>query len=119
MGRNSNIGQSMEVRGRRIPSSHTNPIKSGRFYSIYEVSDQLVMEDLTKRGLEVRERYFDTKYGAEGDSGIIYDGNGAGHRVGIRWYFPKSKFILNDVVKFAEEFNQRYLAIREETCPDD
>ena len=109
----------MEGRGRRIPLSYTNPIKSGRFYSIYEVSDQLVMEDLTKRGLEVRERYLDTKYGAECDRGIIYDGNGTGHKVGIRWYFPKLKFILNDVVKLAEEINQRYLALREETCPDD
>lgn len=109
----------MKVGGRRISSSYTNPIKSGRFYSIHEERDHLVMEDLTKRGLDVRERYFDTKYGAEADRGIIYDGNGTGHRVGIRWYFPKSKFILDEVVAFAEEINQRYLALREETCPDD
>jgi hypothetical protein len=97
----------------------TNPIKSGRFYSIYEKLSLLVMEDLTKRGLEVRDRYFDNKYGVECDSGIIYDGNGTGHKVGIRWYFPKSKFILDEIVKFAEDINQRYKAIREETCPDD
>ena len=77
------------------------------------------MEDLSKRGLEVRDRYFDTNYGAECDSGIIYDGNGTGYRVGIRWYFPKSKFILDEIVRFAEVINQRYKAIREETCPDD
>ena len=79
----------------------------------------MVMEDLTKRGLEVRDKYFDNKYGVECDTGIIYDGNGTGHKVGIRWYFPKSKFILDEIVKFAEDINQRYKAIREETCPDD
>jgi hypothetical protein len=76
------------------------------------------LEDRTKRGLEVRERYFDTKYGAECESGIIYDGRGTGHKVAIRWFFPKSIFILDQVVGFAEEINKRYLAIREMTCPD-
>jgi hypothetical protein len=75
------------------------------------------MEDLIKRGLEIRDRYFDTKYGAECDSGIIYDGGGRGYKVGIRWYFPKSKFILDQIVRFAEDIDQRYQAIREDTCP--
>jgi hypothetical protein len=92
---------------------------SGRFYSIYESSDCLVMEDLTKRGLEISNRYFDTKYGAECDSGTIYDGGGTGYKVGIRWYFPKSKFLLDEIVRFAEDIDQRYQAIRGETCPDD
>jgi hypothetical protein len=99
--------------------SSSNLLKNGRFYSIYEASDYLVIEDLTKRGLEIRNRYFDTKYGAECDSGIIYDGGGTGYKVGIRWYFPKSKFILDEIVRFAEDIDQRYQAIREETCPDD
>ncbi|HYA81882.1 MAG TPA: hypothetical protein VEH06_00340 [Candidatus Bathyarchaeia archaeon] len=77
-------------------------------------SMRLVMEDLTKRGLEIRNRYFDTKYAAECDSGIIYDGGGTGYKVGIRWYFP-----LDEIVRFAEDIDQRYQAIREETCPDD
>jgi hypothetical protein len=51
-------------------------------------------------------------------SGIIYDGRGTGHKVVIRWFFPKSTFILEKVVGFAEEINERYLAIREMTCPD-
>ncbi|MFZ0648347.1 MAG: hypothetical protein WAM27_09015 [Nitrososphaeraceae archaeon] len=95
-----------------------DPIKTAQFYSIYEVSDCLVLEDKTKRGLEVRDRYFDTKYGAECESGIIYDGRGTGHKVVIRWFFPKSTFILEKVVGFAEEINERYLAIREMTCPN-
>ncbi len=77
------------------------------------------MEDKTKRGLEVRKRYFDTKYNAEWDSGIIYDAGSTGHKVGIRWFFPQSKFTLDEIVRFAEEFNERYRAIREMTCPDD
>jgi hypothetical protein len=76
------------------------------------------LEDRTKRGLDVRERHFDTKYGAECESEIIYDGRGTGHKVGIRWFFPRSTFILEEVVIFAEEINERYLAIREMTCPD-
>ena len=96
-----------------------DPIKTGQFYSIYDLSDHLIMEDKTKRELKVRERYLDSKYGAECDSGIIYDGGGTGHKVGIRWFFPKSKFTLDQIVKFAEEINERYLSIREMTCPDD
>lgn len=96
-----------------------NPLRSGQFYIIYQLSDNFVMEDKTKRGLEVRERYFDTKYHAECDSGIIYDAGGTGHKVGIRWFFPQSTFKLDEVVRFAEEFNERYRAIREMTCPDD
>jgi hypothetical protein len=99
-------------------SSSENPIKIARFFSIYEDSGLLVLEDRTKRGLEVRERYFDTKYGADCESGITYDGRGTGHKVAIRWFFPKPKFILDQVVGFAEEINKRYLAIREMTCPD-
>jgi hypothetical protein len=76
------------------------------------------LEDRTKRGLEVREKYLDAKYGAECESGIIYDGRGTGHKVAIRWFFPKSIFILDQVVAFAEEIDRRYLAIREMTCPD-
>lgn len=99
--------------------STLEPIKNGQFYFIHDISDHFIMEDKTKLGLEVRERYVDSKYGAECDSGIIYDGGGTGHKVGIRWYFPKSTFTLEGIVKFAEEINERYVAIREMTCPDD
>jgi hypothetical protein len=76
------------------------------------------LEDRTKRRLEVREKNFDTKYGAECESGVIYDGSGTGHKALIRWVFPKPKFNLDQIVSFAEEINKRYLAIREMTCPD-
>jgi hypothetical protein len=94
-------------------------IKKGQFYFIHDTSDHFIMEDKTKLGLEVRERYLHPKYGADCESGIIYDGGGTGHKVGIRWHFPKSTFSLDRVIKFAEEMNERYLAIREMTCPND
>jgi hypothetical protein len=96
-----------------------NLIKKGRFYFIYDGDLDLVLEDKTKRGLEVREFVFDEKLGVQADRGTIYDLNGIGHKVAIRWYFPKSKYSLEHVVKIGEEIELRYKAIREMTCPDD
>ena len=94
-------------------------MKTGQFYIIYQLSDNFVIEDKTKCGLEVRERYFETKYNAECDSGTTYDAGGTGYKVGIRWFFPQSTFKLDEVVGFAEEIKKRYLTIREMICPDD
>jgi hypothetical protein len=99
--------------------STPEPIKKGQFYFIHDMADHFIMEVKSKLGLEVRERYLDPKYGGDCESGIIYDGGGRGHKVGIRWYFPKSRFALDEIVKFAEEMNEHYPAIREMTCPDD
>jgi hypothetical protein len=96
-----------------------NLIKKGRFYFIYDGDIDLVLEDKTKRGLEVREFVFDEKLGVQADRGTIYDLDGIGHKVAIRWYFPKSKYSLEHVVKIGEEVELRYKAIREMTCPDD
>ena len=96
-----------------------NLIKKGRFYFIYDQHPNLILEDKTKRGLQARENGFDEKYGVQADKGIIYDLNGTGHKVGIRWYFPKSEYRLDRVIKIAEEMELRYKAIREITCPDD
>ena len=95
-----------------------NLIKKGRFYFIYDHDLNLVLEDKTKRGLEVRENVFDEKLGVQADRGTIYDLNGKGHKVGIRWYFPKSKYRLDHVIKTGEEMELRYKAIREMTCPE-
>ena len=99
-------------------------LKKGQFYSIYQRPDDdcnptLILEDKTKRGLEVRERSFDDKHGVESDKGIIYDMDGIGHRVAIRWYFPNSKYSLEYIAQIAEEMESRYKTIREMTCPDD
>jgi hypothetical protein len=96
-----------------------NLIKKGRFYFIYDGDLNLVLEDKTKRGLEVRENVFDEKLGVQADKGTIYDLNGKGHKVGIRWYFPKSRYRLDHLIKIGEEIELRYKAIREMTCPDD
>ncbi|MDQ3872493.1 MAG: hypothetical protein M3258_02655 [Thermoproteota archaeon] len=94
-------------------------IKKGRFYFIYDDNLNFILEDKTKRGLEVQEHaILDEKYGVKADRGIIYDMDGGGHKVGIRWYFPQSEYKLEDVTKIAEEMELRYKAIREVTCPD-
>jgi hypothetical protein len=95
-----------------------NPIKKGRFYFIYDHDPDLILEDKTKRGLEVKQNIFDEKHRVQADMGTIYDMNGVGHKVGIRWYFPKSKYGLDHVIKVAEEIEITYKAIREMTCPD-
>lgn len=94
-------------------------VKKGQFYFIYNRSPNLVLEDKTKRGLEVREHVLDEKYGVEADRGMIHDMDGIGHKVGIRWYFPQAKYTLDQVTKMAEEIEARYKAIRDVTCPDD
>jgi hypothetical protein len=96
-----------------------NLVKKGQFYFIYDDHPDLVLEDKTKRGLEVRERALDDKYGVEAEKGIIYDMDGRGHKVGIRWYFPQSKYTIEHVSEIAQEIDARYKAIREMTCPDD
>jgi hypothetical protein len=95
-----------------------NLVKKGQFYFIYDNVANLVLEDKTKRGLEVREHVLDEKYGVEADRGIIHDVDGIGHKVGIRWYFPQPKYSLAHVVTIAEEIEARYKAIRDMTCPD-
>jgi hypothetical protein len=96
-----------------------NLIKKGHFYFIYDNDLNFVLEDKTKRGLEVRENVFDEKLSIQADKGMIYDLNGIGHKVGIRWYFPKSKYRLDHVIKIGEEMELRYKKIRDMTCPDD
>ena len=95
-------------------------MKKGQFYEIYEKADSdFILEDKTKRGLEVRERGFDDKYGVDSDKGMIHDIDGIGHRIGIRWYFPKTRYSLQRVSEIAEDLESKYKAIREMTCPDD
>ncbi len=76
------------------------------------------MEDRTKRGLRTQERSIDEKYHVEAEKGMIYDMDGIGRKVGIRWYFPKKEYNFEMVFTLAEEMEQRYKKIREETCPD-
>ena len=76
------------------------------------------MEDKTKGGLTVQEQSIDEKYNVRAEKGMIYDMDGIGHKVGIRWFFPKKDYTFEKVLSFAQEMEQRYRKIREETCPD-
>lgn len=94
-------------------------LKKGIFYFIKENSESLIIEDKTKRGLEVRDTSLDDKLGVIADKGMIHDMDGIGHWVPIRWYFPKSEFDLGDVTIHAEAMEKKYTELRELTCPDD
>src|SRR2546427_1349281 len=93
-------------------------LSKGIFYAIRDGPSDIIMEDMTKRGLNIQERSIDEKYNVEAEKGMIYDMDGIGHKVGIRWFFPKKDYDFDKVLSFAQEMEQRYRKIREETCPD-
>ena len=93
-------------------------LKKGIFYFIRDGDDSIIMEDKTKGGLTVQEQSIDEKYNVRAEKGMIYDIDGIGHKVGIRWFFPKKDYTFEQVLSFAQEMEERYRKIREETCPD-
>lgn len=94
-------------------------LKKGAYYTIRDGQDDLIMEDRTKRGLTVRETSLDEKIPVLADKGMIHDMDGIGHKVSIRWYFPKKEYDLAKVLVHAESMEKRYAELRELTCPDD
>lgn len=100
-------------------NKYLNLIKKGRFYFIYDENQNWILEDKTKRGLEVKERSPDDQRKITSEKGIIYDMDGKGHKVNIRWFYPKNRFSLKDVEKDANIMEKRYNEIREITCPSD
>jgi len=66
-------------------------LKKGSFYFIKDGQTDLIMEDKTKRGLTVKER----------------------------WFFPKQEFTLEKVLVHAEAMEKKYKELRELTCPED
>lgn len=100
-------------------SAETAPLRKGRFYFIFELPNYYVLIDKTKRGLEIRDSLTDEKTGIESVRGMIYDLEGTGHKVGIKWLYPKLRYDLNSVIEDAEKMEQKYTEIREMTCPDD
>ena len=94
-------------------------LKKGSFYFIKDSDTDLVMEDKTKRGLEVKETSVDEKLNVMADKGMIHDMDGIGHWVPIRWYFPKDLYDLNAISVHAEAMEKKYTELRELTCPDD
>lgn len=94
-------------------------LRKGQYYYIKENNDNLIMEDKTKRGLEIKETSIDERTNVIADKGMIYDMDGIGHRVPIRWYFPKSSYNIDRVLEHAESMEKKYIELRELTCPDD
>lgn len=96
-----------------------NLIKKGRFYFIYDNPHNWILEDKTKRGLEVKEKSNDDSKKILSEKGIIYDMDGKGHKVNIRWFYPKNRFSLEDIEKDANMMEKKYTELREITCPND
>ncbi len=94
-------------------------LEKGTFYFIKDAESDIVMEDKTKRGLEIKETSIDEKIGVKSDKGMIHDMDGIGHWVPIRWYFPKNSYVLSKVLVYAQAMEKKYTKLRELTCPDD
>jgi len=94
-------------------------LQKGSFYFIKDGKTDLILEDNTKRGLEIKETSLDETLNVQADKGMIHDMDGIGHWVAIRWYFPKDSFELSHVMIHAEVMEEKYTKLRELTCPDD
>jgi hypothetical protein len=94
-------------------------LQKGSFYFIKDGKTDLILEDNTKRGLEIKETSLDETLNVQADKGMIHDMDGIGHWVVIRWYFSKDSFELSQVVIHAEALEEKYTKLRELTCPDD
>ena len=93
-------------------------LEKGAFFSILDGGDSYVLADMTKRGLEARSRSVDEKAGVEADKGIIHDMDGIGREVPIRWFYPKGRHGMGDVLAQARGLEEKYTRLRELTCPD-
>ena len=94
-------------------------LEKGSFYFIKDGNSAIILEDKTKRGLEIKETSTDENLKVKADKGMIHDMDGIGHWVPIRWYFAKNQFDLNQVLEYAEAMDKKYTELRELTCPDD
>ncbi len=95
-------------------------VKKGKFYFIYDDLNNWILEDKTKRGLEVKEKTNDPENkNVLSEKGMIYDMDGRGHKVSIRWYYPKIEYSLQTIEQDAQIMEKRYIEIREITCPSD
>lgn len=93
-------------------------LERGTFFRILDGGGSYVLADMTKRGLEARSRSVDEDAGVEADKGVIHDMDGIGHEVPIRWFFPKDRHGLGDVLERARRLEAKYAGLRELTCPD-
>ena len=54
-------------------------LEKGTFYFIKDGESDIIMEDKTKRGLEIKETSVDEKINVKADKGMIHDMDGIGH----------------------------------------
>ena len=94
-------------------------LEKGSFYFIKDAGTDLILEDKTKRGLEIKETSIDEKLKVKADKGMIHDMDGIGHWVPIRWYFSKDAYDLPAVLIHANAMDKKYAELRELTCPQD
>ena len=94
-------------------------LEKGSFYFIKDADKNIILEDKTKRGLEIKETSIDEKLKVKADKGMIHDMDGIGHWVPIRWYFSKESFDLPAVLIHANNMEKKYTELRELTCPQD
>ena len=94
-------------------------LEKGSFYFIKESDTDFILEDKTKRGLEIKETSIDEKLKVKADKGMIHDMDGIGHWVPIRWYFSKDSYDLSNVQLHANAMEKKYTELRELTCPQD
>ena len=94
-------------------------LEKGSFYFIKDGNTTLILEDKTKRGLEIKETSIDENLKVKADKGMIHDMDGIGHWVSIRWYFSKDSFDLATVLIYADNMEKKYTELRELTCPQD
>ena len=93
-------------------------IEKGTFFQVLDSGTAYVLADMTKRGLRPRSRSPDKNAGVEADMGVIHGMDGTGHEVPIRWFFPKERYGLGDVMAAARSLEEKYTRLREMTCPD-
>ena len=59
-------------------------LEKGSFYYIKDGNSAIVLEDKTKRGLEIKETSVDEALKVKADKGMIHDMDGIGHWVPIK-----------------------------------
>ncbi|MEM4311679.1 MAG: hypothetical protein QXX95_04755 [Nitrososphaerales archaeon] len=89
-------------------------LEQGSFFTLKDDGEHWILEDKTKRGLPIIK--VEEYEGIKEEKGRIYDSQGKGYWVTVRWYYSKEKD-YNEVKRKAYEMEEKYRKIREETCP--
>ena len=97
------------------PDAGSSTIAEGTFYTIIKYDATLVLLDKQRHNLETKEQSFDEEAGTIADKGVIYDMDGIGHTVPIRWHYENDK--IADAKRHAALVEKRYNMLYDATCP--